>query len=548
MIIGVAITICGLLLFVANQFLIPFLKKHSIKARKSTMEVALSRFFVFIELNYPALFTFMAFYFLIDFINIFNVFTKILFWGFGGWLFISCYKTAISYILAPQRIRNIFAFHDNSIAYIRKTISNISISVIIYFIFVNILSILKIPLEGRFACSLLFIAALFIVTIIFSHYGFKKAIYHPYTIRYFGKIISGETRDSRLFQIAADLIYFSLSLFFCSELVLILTGYVHYALKAIIWFGIVNACFISLLLIKTFVSHRRLRRKDSNAIVSSRTITTQGITVTAFFNPEKIVFNLWQYRYFVLSSIRNELINRFARSKLGGLWVIVNPLAQVAIYAFILSSVLAAKLPGIDNKYAYAIYLMSGLLAWNLFNEIISRCLNLFIVQGNLMKKMSFPRITLPSIVIGSCLLNNILLLVAMLGILALLGHQFSVAMLWLIPLTIPVVMLAMGIGLVLGVMNVFLRDIEQVILIILQVWFWFTPIVYPESIIPESYRNLLNLNPMYPIAKAYHQVLVYNNAPQLGSIAIISAIAFTLMLLSLFMFRRASAEMVDAL
>lgn len=258
--------------------------------------------------------------------------------------------------------------------------------------------------------------------------------------------------------------------------------------------------------------------------------------------------SLWRYRHFVLSSIRNEMISRFARSKLGGLWMIINPLAQVAIYALILSNVLAAKLPGIDNKYAYAIYLMAGLLAWTLFNEIISRCLNLFIEQGNLMKKMSFPRITLPIIVIGSCLLNNVLLFVAMLGIFALLGHQFSTAMLWLIPLTLTVVALALGLGLIFGVMNVFLRDIGQVIPIILQVWFWFTPIVYPESIIPETHRHLLNLNPMFPITSAYHQVLVYNDTPQLDNIAVISIIAVTLMLLSLFMFRRASAEMVDAL
>jgi lipopolysaccharide transport system permease protein len=258
--------------------------------------------------------------------------------------------------------------------------------------------------------------------------------------------------------------------------------------------------------------------------------------------------SLWQYRHFITSSIRNDLISRFARSKLGGLWVIINPLSQVLIYALILSNILAAKLPGIDNKYAYAIYLMAGLLAWNLFSEIISRCLNLFIEQGNLMKKMCFPRITLPTIVMGACGLNNVLLFISMLGIFALLGHTFSAVMLWLIPLTLIVMVLALGIGLIIGVMNVFLRDIGQAIPIILQVWFWFTPIVYPENIIPESYRHLLSLNPMYPITSAYHQVLVYNNAPQLDSLIVISAIACALALLSFFLFRRASAEMMDVL
>ncbi len=258
--------------------------------------------------------------------------------------------------------------------------------------------------------------------------------------------------------------------------------------------------------------------------------------------------SLWQYRHFVISSIRNELKSRFARSKLGGMWVIINPLSQVLIYALILSNVLAAKIPEIENKYSYAIYLIAGLLAWTLFSEIITRCLNLFIEQGNLMKKMSFPRITLPSIVVGSCLLNYILLFFAMLAIFALLGHQFSLIMLWLFPLTFILVTFALGIGLTLGVLNVFLRDIGQVVPIILQIWFWFTPIVYPESIIPEKYQHLMNINPMYPIVNSYHKILVYNETPQLQELAPISVIALTILLISLFLFRRASAEMVDVL
>jgi len=262
----------------------------------------------------------------------------------------------------------------------------------------------------------------------------------------------------------------------------------------------------------------------------------------------RLFSELWQYRHFVISSIRNELKSRFARSKLGGLWVIVNPLSQVLIYALILSNVLAAKMPGVDNTYGYAIYLMAGLLAWSLFIEIITRCLNLFIVQGNLMKKMSFPRITLPCIVTGSCLLNYILLFSAMLVIFVFLGHQFSLVMLWLLPLTLIVVALALGIGLTLGILNVFLRDIGQVVPIIIQVWFWFTPIVYPESIIPENYRHLMNLNPMYVIVSAYHKALVFNEAPQVLGIAIVSVVAVALLLLSLFVFFRANAEMVDVL
>lgn len=258
--------------------------------------------------------------------------------------------------------------------------------------------------------------------------------------------------------------------------------------------------------------------------------------------------NLWEYRYFIFSSIRNEIVSRFARSKLGGLWIIINPLSQVLIYALILSNVLAAKLPGIDNQYAYAIYLMGGLLAWNLFSDIIGRCLNLFIEQANLMKKINFPRITLPTIIAGSCLLNNILLFVSMLLIFALLGHKFNVVMFWLIPLTFIVLVFAMSAGLIIGLMNVFLRDISQVIPIILQMLFWFTPIVYPVTIIPEAYRHWLNLNPIYPLTNAYQQIIVYGNSPQWENLINLAVITLLLLGLSLFLFRRASVEIMDVL
>lgn len=258
--------------------------------------------------------------------------------------------------------------------------------------------------------------------------------------------------------------------------------------------------------------------------------------------------SLWGYRGFVFSSIRNEFSARFSRSRLGGLWMIINPLAQVAIYALVLSNVLAAKLPGIDNKYAYAVYLMAGMLAWSYFAEIISRCLTLFIDQGNLMKKMRFPRITLPVIVAGSCLLNYVLLFASILLVFAALGQWPHWQMLWLIPLTLVVTALAVGLGLILGVLNVFVRDVGQVIPILLQVWFWFTPIVYPVNIIPEQFKGVMGINPMLPIVTAYHDVLVYARAPDLQSMAVTAAVAAGLMLLGLFMFRRAAPEMVDVL
>ena len=256
----------------------------------------------------------------------------------------------------------------------------------------------------------------------------------------------------------------------------------------------------------------------------------------------------WHYRNFIISSIQTEFRIRFVRSRLGGLWMVLNPLAQVAIFAFILSAVMSARLPGIDNRFAYAIYLTAGMLAWSLFVEIITRCLTIFIDNGNLMKKMAFPRITLPLIVTGSAFVNNVLLLLAILLIFAPLGHYPTAQFLWLPVLMAALTMLGLGLGMILGVLNVFMRDIGQIVPVLLQFGFWFTPIVYMPGTIPEAYRGWLVLNPMYHVVSAYHNVLVFGEAPMWGGIMVVALVGLALLSFALFLFRKAAPEMVDVL
>jgi lipopolysaccharide transport system permease protein len=218
------------------------------------------------------------------------------------------------------------------------------------------------------------------------------------------------------------------------------------------------------------------------------------------------------------------------------------------MYALVLSAVLSAKLPGIDNRFAYAIYLTSGILAWSLFSELVSRCLTIFIENGNLMKKMAFPKICLPVIVSGSTVFNNTLLFLTIVVIFALLGHLPGVTLLWVPVLMLITLALAMGLGMILGILNVFMRDIGQLVPIILQFSFWLTPIVYPISIIPEAYRGWLTINPLYHVVLGYQNILVYHKAPEWQGLLIVAMISIALLFVALVMFRKASEEMVDAL
>jgi lipopolysaccharide transport system permease protein len=265
--------------------------------------------------------------------------------------------------------------------------------------------------------------------------------------------------------------------------------------------------------------------------------------MNALLNP------VWQYRYFILSSIKVEFRSRFVRSQLGAIWMIIHPLVQAATFAIVLGQMLSGRIQGMEtNKMAYPIYLLAGTLAWSLCAEVITRCLTVFIDNGNLLKKLVFPKICLPLIVTGSALVNNSLLFAAMIFIFILMGQIPTFEIIWIPVLTIINLSLALGLGLILGTLNVFMRDIGQIIPIILQLGFWFTPIVYIPKILPESLQTLVKISPMYWIVQGYQDVLLFNTSPPWFELGWIMVISLLLLRFSMFLFRRASSEIVDVL
>lgn len=257
---------------------------------------------------------------------------------------------------------------------------------------------------------------------------------------------------------------------------------------------------------------------------------------------------LWRYRHFILVSILGELRGRFARSRLGLLWSILHPLAQATIFALVLAEVLGAKLGGTNNKAAYPIYLMAGMAAWGLFSEIVNRCLSVFLEYAGVLKKIAFPRICLPVIVWGGALLNHVLLLAALVVVFLFFGHYPGLS--WLVlPVGIVLIsMFAFGLGVLLGIFNVFSRDVGQVTSVVLQIWFWLTPIVYTQEMVPQHLRWLLDINPMVPLVRIYQDALLLDTWPDLTPLGVPTVAALTLFSISFLIFRRASAELVDAL
>jgi lipopolysaccharide transport system permease protein len=257
---------------------------------------------------------------------------------------------------------------------------------------------------------------------------------------------------------------------------------------------------------------------------------------------------LWAYRGFVLGSVQREFQSKYANAILGAVWSLLSPLAMILVYTVIFAEVMRTKMPGSDSTFAYSIYLCAGILTWGLFAEMVGRGQTMFLEQSNLLKKVSFPRICLPVIVTLNALVNFGIIFGLFVVFLIVTGNFPGLTFFTLLPVLVLQVMLALGIGMVVGILNVFFRDVGQFMTIALQFWFWLTPIVYPASILPEHVRPILDWNPMAPIIATWQGVLVKGTPPDWGSLVYPLVVALLLCTLGLRMFRKRAGEIVDEL
>lgn len=260
------------------------------------------------------------------------------------------------------------------------------------------------------------------------------------------------------------------------------------------------------------------------------------------------VLALWRYKGFVFTMVWREFWGRYLGSLLGSIWSIINPIAMIFIYTVIFSKIMQARLAGVEDTLGYGIFLCAGLLTWGFFSELLGRCPNIFIDQANLLKKVSFPRITLPVIVLFSSAVNFAIIFIIFLLFLIISGRFPGWAIIAFLPLLFIQQAFALGLGMVLGTLNVFFRDVGQFVGIVLQFWFWLTPIVYPLSILPERVRSMIELNPMGQLVGAYQQIILHGQWPNWALFRFHAIGAFIALTVGFLVFRRLSGEIVDEL
>ena len=237
---------------------------------------------------------------------------------------------------------------------------------------------------------------------------------------------------------------------------------------------------------------------------------------------------LFRYRALIASLVARELKARYRGSLLGFFWSFVNPLLLLLIYTFIFTVVMpGARGAGLEP---FSLFMFCGILPWTWFHASLIESSNVLIAGGNLIRKVLFPAEVLPIVTVLAGLVHFLFGL----PILAAFFLYYRVPvtgtdLLWL-PLVIVVqLILTLGLALIVSALTVHFRDLRDLLVNLMTLWFFATPIVYPLSQAPERVRRLLNLNPFTHLAVAYQQVLFvpgpFEQWPRLIAVGLASAV-----------------------
>ena len=261
--------------------------------------------------------------------------------------------------------------------------------------------------------------------------------------------------------------------------------------------------------------------------------------------PFRVLISHWQaIQIFVNRDIRGRYIN----SALGLWWAVIQPLALLALYTFVFSGIMSVRLNGSGSTGEFALFLFCGLLPWLAFADALTRSASVLFDQTPLIKKVVFPSEILPVHLVLSALVVEIVGLVVFLAVL-IIGGRLPGWSLLLLPIVIALQFFFMtGIAWLLSTLAVYLRDVRQVVGLVLTLWMFLTPIVYPASLVPARFKWVLDLNPMTTVVDAYRAALLDDRMPSPVPLVIFAAVAFTAFVFGHWVFTRSKPTFADLL
>jgi lipopolysaccharide transport system permease protein len=229
---------------------------------------------------------------------------------------------------------------------------------------------------------------------------------------------------------------------------------------------------------------------------------------------------IYKWRELLWQMVGREVKARYKQSILGYFWVILNPLSQMLVMSFAFSIILRIPTNAAGN-IPYSIFLFVALLPWNLFTSSLSSAASSLVGSGPLITKIYFPR----TILVISTIIAKIIDFLFALSILVIymIAYHMPITLniLWVIPIFFIQQIFTLGLSLFFAAANLLYRDIQYLLNMILLLWMYLTPVIYPADMVPKKFQIIFQLNPMSVIINAYRQVILGGGEPKYTSIGI---------------------------
>lgn len=256
----------------------------------------------------------------------------------------------------------------------------------------------------------------------------------------------------------------------------------------------------------------------------------------------------YHQRHLMQQLVTREVKGRYAGSSIGIYWSIINPLIMLAVYTYVFSVILKVKLGGEPGVTNFALYLFCGFLAWNGFQEIVQRSTTVILDNALLIKTLSFPS----KVLLVSIGINSIINEMIGIGILTVAGKMmlgFFPKYIWfLIPLLFLELLFGLGLGFIFSTLHVFFRDTAQLVGVFLLIWMFGTPLFYPEGMIPQGLRFLIDINPMAYLVRMFREICLRNMFPPLNDVIIFSVISIAVLLIGYYIYTKKYYKFIDQL
>lgn len=261
-----------------------------------------------------------------------------------------------------------------------------------------------------------------------------------------------------------------------------------------------------------------------------------------------IKLGIWKYRSYIWSNSLSDLKNRYAGSSLGAYWNVLQPLLQILLFTFVFSKIMIAKAPGMDSSLAFTIYLSSGLLPWICFADLVSRGSNSLIENATYLKKLSIPEHVFLLQVAVTSSITMFISMGLLLFVAIILGQIITIYWIFAPVVLLLFIVFGLGLALIFACVNVFFRDVSQLLANIIQLWMWLTPIVYVEDLLPDDFLRIVHINPAYYFIDTLHEIIVFGSLPSVINWSVMVVTCLLSISLGIVVYRNLRAEIRDVI